>query len=132
MKFVIDFSLPLLLFLAPAVHAADAKLEQWSELMQRELPSGMCAQNIPLRTCIKTTDQQCQAGLKRSTRTCIQRVLGKQPPRVVHPEQYKQFGSEVGDCAEDLFAIEHRAMLVDVPSCKEYKEVIEHSKWKPK
>jgi hypothetical protein len=132
MKPIIAFALSLLISFASAVHAGDANLEEWTELMQRELPSGMCAQNIPLRTCIKTTDQQCQAGLKRSTRTCLQRVLGRQLPRIVHPEQYKQLGSEVGDCAEDLFAIENRAMLVDAPSCKEYKEAIEHSKWKQK
>jgi hypothetical protein len=124
------FILVTALLLSSSARAADAQLEQWANLMQRELPAGMCSQNKAMRACIRTSDQACQVGLERTTRICLSRVLQTQGAQRINTDGYKQLGSEVGDCAEDLFAIEHRATLIDTPSCSEYKQVVEHSKWK--
>jgi len=122
------FALALLLVTSLAV-AQEENLTQWAQAMQKEFPPAMCAERA-LRSCIKVTDAQCHSGISKSTRICIARVTEKSPAKYFSQEQFRKLGSQVGDCAEDLFAIENKQNLDSSPACIEYTNVIQNSKWK--
>ncbi len=127
----IVFSL-LALAASSNVLATDVSLDVWTENLERRFPRAICVKESVLRTCVPLTEGQCIDGIAVTTRTCIERFKSKLPLRVQLPDQGKEVGGDIGDCAEDLFVIENARILKHLPACQEYEQIVARSRVKVK
>lgn len=97
--------------------ATDVPLDRWVRHMQSALPPLFCAEGTPIRLCFSLTTQECEKGMYAMTRTCIANMRDELPAEIRMPEQGRQFGGRLGECATDAYAAVNHAKYVASEAC---------------
>lgn len=102
----IKLGLPLLaLVLSLPTYAAEIGRDDWINMMSTALPTAFCKSNQYFRQCFSVTAQECEETAASATRICLDKNKGKMPKTLVQPKDGTHWGTIIGQCAGEAYAV---------------------------
>jgi hypothetical protein len=115
-KFTILTSVAMLVGASDAL-SEEMTLDTWLQRMRTGLPVALCAPTSPIRACFSLSAEQCEQSVVSATRTCIADMQSKLPQFIRSPEQGREFGSKIGECAAMAHVVANSTKYVESEEC---------------
>lgn len=92
-----------------AVWSQEVPKEQWIIAMKTTVPAFFCGPEQYFRQCFQVSAPECEETAASSTRTCLRKIEGQIPDKLVQPGDGTFWGNKIGQCA----GIIYEAVLAD-------------------
>ncbi len=92
---------------------------EWLEGMQTIMPTFVCASETPFRRCFEVSAERCEAVIASAMRVCLDRYSRDIPDRLQQPEDGQYWGSLVGECAGESYAVVLEDTFISSAACND-------------
>jgi hypothetical protein len=98
--------------------------QDWIEGMQDKLPAALCQEKQYFRQCFRITEKECLSVAENATRMCLAGKKNEIPPVLVQPNDGRNWGRIIGECAGDAFETALKNKRIDSDKCNDVKNWI--------
>jgi hypothetical protein len=89
--------------------------EKWVRHMRTALPTALCSKGTPIRLCFSLSAEECEESMSAATRVCIANAT--LPEEIGLPDQGRQLGGDIGDCATNAYVAANQSKYVPSEVC---------------
>ncbi len=92
---------------------------EWIDGMQTIMPTVVCQSETPFRRCFEVTAERCEEVMASAMRVCLNRHNSDIPARLQQPEDGQYWGSIVGECAGESYAVVLERDYINSAACND-------------
>ena len=98
-------------------NAGEVSKEVWMNAMSTALPTAFCQSQQYFRQCFEVTQIECEETASSAVRICLDKYKGKIPDVLNQPKDGNHWGTIIGTCAGEAYAIAFQKRQISTKEC---------------